>query len=239
MGDEWFWSGVGRKGWLLTYNPSNPPSSLEPGLQRYLVQELRRIATEITRASESGGDGPGPGPGDTDWGQIGGTLSDQLDLQDELDGKAPTVHTHTAAQTISGTFLDARIPNLNASKTNAGTFLDARIPNLNASKITAGRFPPARWMLAQAHVTWVAGNATMAANIGVNNVNAGATGFCTVTLNLSNPSFATQRVVLITGQTSGARWGAVMTNATQILVTSQNQDDTFQDNSFFICAWDT
>jgi hypothetical protein len=39
-----------------------------------------------------------------------------------LAGKAPTTHNHTAAQTTSGTFLTARIPNLNANKITAGTF---------------------------------------------------------------------------------------------------------------------
>jgi len=36
-------------------------------------------------------------------------------------------HTHAAADVVSGTFADARIPNLNASKITAGTFADARI----------------------------------------------------------------------------------------------------------------
>lgn len=35
------------------------------------------------------------------WGEIQGTLADQTDLQDALDGKAPTVHTHTWAD-VSG-----------------------------------------------------------------------------------------------------------------------------------------
>lgn len=34
---------------------------------------------------------------DTTWGQITGTLSDQVDLQTALDGKADVVHTHVAA----------------------------------------------------------------------------------------------------------------------------------------------
>lgn len=34
------------------------------------------------------------GAGSADWGNIGGTLSDQADLQSELDGKADTSHTH-------------------------------------------------------------------------------------------------------------------------------------------------
>ena len=45
----------------MTYNPSNPPSSLQPDLQRYLIQELRRIATSLTQVE--GGDSPGGGGG--------------------------------------------------------------------------------------------------------------------------------------------------------------------------------
>jgi hypothetical protein len=36
----------------------------------------------------------GGGGGVSDWGDIGGTLSDQTDLQDELDDKAAVIHTH-------------------------------------------------------------------------------------------------------------------------------------------------
>ena len=43
------------------------------------------------------------------WGGISGTLSDQTDLQSELDGKADTSHTHAASDVTSGTFADARI----------------------------------------------------------------------------------------------------------------------------------
>ena len=57
-----------------------------------------------------------------------------------LNGKSDVGHTHAAADTISGAFADARIPNLNASKTTAGVFSVARIPDLNASKIDAGTF---------------------------------------------------------------------------------------------------
>lgn len=37
-------------------------------------------------------------------------------------------HTHAAGDINSGTFADARIPNLNASKITAGTIADARLP---------------------------------------------------------------------------------------------------------------
>ena len=39
----------------------------------------------------------------------------------------PSAHTHAAADVVSGTFVDARIPNLAASKITSGTFADARI----------------------------------------------------------------------------------------------------------------
>lgn len=51
-----------------------------------------------------------------------------------------TDHTHAAGDITSGTFADARIPNLAASKITSGTFADARIPSLAASKITSGTF---------------------------------------------------------------------------------------------------
>jgi hypothetical protein len=44
----------------------------------------------------------------------------------------------------SGTFDDARIPDLDASKITDGTFDDARIPDLDASKVTGGTFDGAR-----------------------------------------------------------------------------------------------
>jgi hypothetical protein len=55
-----------------------------------------------------------------------------------------TAGAFSADNVDSGTFADARIPNLAASKITSGTFADARIPNLAASKITSGTFADAR-----------------------------------------------------------------------------------------------
>jgi hypothetical protein len=50
-------------------------------------------------AWEATGGGGGPG-GSTDWGDIGGTLADQTDLQTALDGKAASSHTHTLSDVL-------------------------------------------------------------------------------------------------------------------------------------------
>ena len=42
--------------------------------------------------------GGGGGGGSANWGSIGGTLSNQTDLQNALDGKATASHTHTKSQ---------------------------------------------------------------------------------------------------------------------------------------------
>lgn len=50
-----------------------------------------------------------------------------------------TLHPQTTAeQIVSGTLLDARIPNLAASKITSGVFLESQIPTLNANKIVGG-----------------------------------------------------------------------------------------------------
>ncbi|WP_299489373.1 hypothetical protein [uncultured Gordonia sp.] len=71
-------------------------------------------------------------------------IADTTGLQGALDGKASSSHTHAAGDTTSGTFDDARIPNLAASKITSGTLDAARIPDLAASKITSGTLDAAR-----------------------------------------------------------------------------------------------
>lgn len=67
-------------------------------------------------------------------------------------------HAHAASDITSGTFADARIPNLDAGKITTGTFADARIPSLAASKITSGTFPLARGGLGADGSLWDPGN---------------------------------------------------------------------------------
>lgn len=78
------------------------------------------------------------------WGEIQGTLADQTDLQDALDGKAPTVHTHTWGQITGAPVYTTRWPSWSevtgkpstfppsshthaAGDINSGTFANARI----------------------------------------------------------------------------------------------------------------
>jgi len=60
-------------------------------------------------------------------------------LQSQINGKAPTTHNHTAAQTTSGVFVEARIPSIPASKVTAGSFPTGNYTFLGAVGI-AGAF---------------------------------------------------------------------------------------------------
>lgn len=81
----------------------------------------------------------------TSDGVITATFNDSTTTTVDIDGRfALSSHTHAASDITSGTFVDARIPSLNASKITAGTFADGRIPSLGASKITSGTFADAR-----------------------------------------------------------------------------------------------
>ena len=59
-------------------------------------------------------------------------------------GKANAVHTHAAADIVSGTLDAARIPSLDAAKIGSGTLDAARIPSLDAAKIGSGTLDAAR-----------------------------------------------------------------------------------------------
>ena len=81
----------------------------------------------------------------TSSGVLTATFNDSSTTTVDLDGKyAESSHTHAASDITSGTFVDARIPDLNASKITAGTFATGRIPSLATSKITSGTFANAR-----------------------------------------------------------------------------------------------
>ena len=57
-------------------------------------------------------------------------------LQNALNGKSASSHTHAASNITSGVFSSARIPSLPTSRITSGTFVDARIPTLQQSKIS-------------------------------------------------------------------------------------------------------
>ena len=56
----------------------------------------------------------------TNWGSIGGTLSEQTDLQDALDGKAEATHTHTKNE-----ITDLAIPSKTSELTNDSGFISS------------------------------------------------------------------------------------------------------------------
>lgn len=92
-------------------------------------------------------------------------------LQDALDGKAASSHSHSASDITSGTLNTARIPNLNASKITAGTLGVDRIPSLPASKITSGTFSTDRipnlsssYVATSGNQTSLSGNKTWTGN---------------------------------------------------------------------------
>lgn len=78
------------------------------------------------------------------WGNITGTLSNQNDLQNALNGKSQTGHTHvpedvtgTAVITTDSRLSDARVPlahNQDASTINTGTLEGDRLPGLSTTK---------------------------------------------------------------------------------------------------------
>lgn len=100
-------------------------------VRRYRIPErwseavgiVSRALREYADAINAGGPGS---PGAVNWGDIGGTLSSQTDLQTALNGKqavgsyAAAVHTHDAGDVVSGTMATAR---LGSGTADATTFL--------------------------------------------------------------------------------------------------------------------
>jgi hypothetical protein len=68
-----------------------------------------------------------------EWGSITGTVSDQTDLQSELDGKSDTGHTHAASDVTSGTLDDARISQSSVTQHQAAlSVTESQISDLGA-----------------------------------------------------------------------------------------------------------
>lgn len=70
---------------------------------------LRKTADGVDWAQPSGGGGGG---GSVDWGGIGGTLSNQTDLKNVLDGKAAASHTHTKSEITDFPTIPAKVSDL-------------------------------------------------------------------------------------------------------------------------------
>lgn len=63
---------------------------------------------------------PGGGPGAVNWGDIGGTLSDQTDIQSALDGK-DAVGSAASALASANSYTDGEISALDAAKLDVPT----------------------------------------------------------------------------------------------------------------------
>jgi hypothetical protein len=107
---------------------------------KVIIQDRFRII--VASPGPQGPQGPagsgGGGGGSVDWGQIGGTLSAQTDLDTALSGKAATSHTHAWADITSGvptTFTPSAHTHAAADVTS-GTFDSARIPTLALNKLS-------------------------------------------------------------------------------------------------------
>lgn len=112
-------------------------------IKEYKVEDIKGLPEVIKKLQYShakakngydqvAGGGGGGSTGGT-WGSITGTLSAQTDLQTALDGKAATVHTHTASQiTDFSTASDARI----------AAAAGVSIASLVAGKVPTSQLPP-------------------------------------------------------------------------------------------------
>ena len=82
--------------------------------------------------------GNGGGPGTVDWGQIGGSLNNQTDLKNALDGKANVVHTHTESDiTDLDKYTQSEVDNLLGDKADTNHTHDA-------ADVVSGQFDDAR-----------------------------------------------------------------------------------------------
>lgn len=80
---------------------SNIPTITSGGAHQHGIADVTGLQAAL--------DAAGGGGSVSDWGDIGGTLSDQTDLQAELDAKAASTHTHEADDIVSGVIAPANL----------------------------------------------------------------------------------------------------------------------------------
>ena len=86
-----------RRGTSVEWASKNPILAAgEAGVDLTLNQF--KIGDGVTPWSSLAFQSGGGGGGSASWGGITGTLANQTDLQNALNGKANTVHTHTSSQ---------------------------------------------------------------------------------------------------------------------------------------------
>ena len=93
---------------------------------------LRKTADGVDWAQPGGGGGGG---GSVDWGSIGGTLSNQTDLKNVLDGKAAASHTHTKSEITDFPTIPSKVSDLT---NDSGFITDVPV----ATTATAGKVKP-------------------------------------------------------------------------------------------------
>lgn len=112
------WSGVG---WT---DVSGKPSTFPPDSHTHGAADLTQSGATTGQILKWNGTTWTPANDDTggspSWGSITGTLSNQTDLQNALDGKAASSHVHAAGDVTSGVLATARLGSGSAS---ASTFL--------------------------------------------------------------------------------------------------------------------
>ncbi len=106
--------------WLTLRHQASPPDAVAGFGRLYVGSDgelyLVKGDTTVVQLTDSGAVAIA-------WGDVGGTLADQTDLQSALDGKAATSHTHAAGDVVSGTLVVARGGTGQGSSPSAGQLL--------------------------------------------------------------------------------------------------------------------
>lgn len=113
---------------------------------------VETVTIELTPEGKDGLPGPqGPqGPaGISEWGQIEGLLSNQIDLQEALNNKVNNFGNISANQIFAGPVIGQQIPSFRP-------LVAKDIPELNASKITSGCLQTVRGGTGGTDSSWIA-----------------------------------------------------------------------------------